>query len=611
MALNRSADLYADPQNALNLSLVDLGVDDGGNWFCYTGPNDIVANKGCWNPDAQFYFDSFNRSNAYGYSGAIFAAVDVSYSYIALFHSDPYFLDLQMKWLAQSSSVPRLQDSDVRLQLRYSVEGKPEYVQGPTCAGAFDPPQDVMALEYSFKTRLRLWNSSATSLRVWLCVNSSIVKYVSELNISYHLASKGIKPLEPGPHFTLTVPLTKSVSQVVINKMKVAICQAIWSSIDERCDSRIWPISATATQVLFILISYSNSRITRASYVASQLIQSSQFKSQFPEVDNGVTMVFSRVTAPGPYPKLNRSSIFGCVTHYDCEEGLFCSSRALSTFSKEFRGAGGPGPYGFGCDLCKYCLNDFHDPVDVQCPRDKCGLGVGLYPNCVDSRKLLGPSFACQDKYVLNMSRIPPVERTSPPINAVSAFNPNSTIRKARFLTPYNQLFGAITVTQTRLGGSCPIRNDSIGKYSATKDPDLGPICRGSARDSSPFGRDPAFASTSKLYRGDISEMQYYSRSEVDASGQPYGFFPHSYDGVNHTSKSTAYVMPDEETSFKLYFSEQITYVEANRLMLYMMDGGFLDFQTESVSVELITLNSNLNMFAIFTFTFTWQVILC
>jgi hypothetical protein len=594
--------------NDLNVSLVDIGEDDHGNWFCYTGSDNVVQNAECWNADAQFYYDAFNSSIQYGYSGALFAAVDISYTYVALFQSDPYFLELQMKLLQQGSKPPGLQDASVPLEFRYSVDGTALHDQGPSCAGVFTPPRDIVAFEYSFKTRLRLWNSSAEHLRVWLCVNSSTVKYVSEVNIREELALKGIKPLEPGPHLALTVPLTNSMSNSAINKLQTQICQIVWSSVDERCMSRIWLTSESNSQLVFTLISFSNSRITRAGYLASQLLQSDATKSEFPMVIRSDEMVYFRVTAPGPRRKLNRSSLFGCVTHYDCEEGLFCSSKALMTFAKGFRGAGGPGPYGFACDLCKYCLNDFSDPIDVQCPRDKCGVKVGQYPNCVDTRKLFGPNFQCQDRYALNMSQIPPVDRVSPTINLVSISSPNSTVRKARFLTPYNQLFGAVTITQKRLAASCPLRNDSVGRYSATKDPRLGPICRGSVTDSSPFGRDPAFSSTSSLYRGDISKSEYYSRQEIDSSGSPYGFFQHSYDGVKQRSKSDNHILDSEKGNFKLYFSEQLKAKSANRLMTYMMDGGFIDFQTDTVAVEIITLNSNLNMFAVFTFIFTWQV---
>jgi hypothetical protein len=68
--------------------------------------------------------------------------------------------------------------------------------------------------------------------------------------------------------------------------------------------------------------------------------------------------------------------------------------------------------------------------------------------------------------------------------------------------------------------------------------------------------------------------------------------------------------MQDSEDGpkFKMYFTEQITSAPAQRLLTYMKDGGFLDSQTQEITMEIPTLNSNLNIFAIFTFTFTWQV---
>jgi hypothetical protein len=233
---------------------------------------------------------------------------------------------------------------------------------------------------------------------------------------------------------------------------------------------------------------------------------------------------------------------------------------------------------------------------------------TGSYPGCVDTQKLFGANFTCRDKYVLNMSKIPSVKRVSPPISFVSLFSPNSTVRKARFLTPYNELVGAISISQKRRDSYCRLRNDSVGRYAATNDPSLGPICRGSSTETDPFGLDPAFSATSTLYRGDMSHSQLYSPSELDESSQPFGFFPHFYDGINHSNKSLRYIMNGEESEYKLYISEEVDSVAANRLMTYMKDGGFLDFQTDEVVVEIITLNSNLNIFAIFAFTFTWQV---
>ena len=182
-------------------------------------------------------------------------------------------------------------------------------------------------------------------------------------------------------------------------------------------------------------------------------------------------------------------------------------------------------------------------------------------------------------------------------------------MRKARFLTPFNQVVGALVITQRRLEGTCPvIDNYFISRYSATKEPKLGLVCRGSEISSSPFGVDPSFSGASSLYRGDIAPNQFYSPWEIDDSGEPFGFFPHSYDGINRTNKSSDLVWSPDANSFKLLFSDRLSGAEANRLITYMQDGGFIDQLTDEVKVEIITLNSNLKMFSIFEFTFNWKV---
>ena len=584
--------------NPLNLSLVDVGVDDRGNWWCYSGPDDAVNNSQCWNPNAQFYYDSFNSSNRVGYAGALFAAVDISYAHIATSLSDPAF----KSFLGLNPRPDSI--ADVGIEIRYSL-----YNANPSCDGPFVSSPGVKSFEYSLKTRLRLWNSSAHQLWIWICDNSSAPKYLSVLNISNELRSQGINALEPGPSFNLSVPLLEPIGVAAIAEMKEDFCVAIWTVLDERCDSRIWVSEMNGAQLVFTTISYSNSRITRAKYLAEQLLLSDAFKKQYPMVNNSASIVHSKVFAPGPYPKLNRTSVLGCVSHYDCDDGLFCFSGSLISFAKGFRGAGGPGPYGFACDSCKYCLNDFNDPIDIQCPRDKCGTKVGSVPACLDSKQLFGKNFQCQSRYELNMSRIPPVPRTSSPLSVVPLFSPNSTVRKARFLTPYNQLVGAITVSQRRLQSSCKLGTDAVGRYLATKVPSLGPICRGSVVDSKPFGVDPAFSQSSSLYRGDVSRLEFYNTSEIGISRQPFGFFPHSYDGETRSPKPPELVMTGESDTFKLFFSEQLSASAAMDLVTYMSDGGFLDFQTDQVDVQIITLNANTNVLGIFTFTFKWLVL--
>jgi hypothetical protein len=184
-------------------------------------------------------------------------------------------------------------------------------------------------------------------------------------------------------------------------------------------------------------------------------------------------------------------------------------------------------------------------------------------------------------------------------------------VRKARFLTQFNQVVGALVITQRRLKGTCPvIDNTFITRYTATKEPKLGPVCRGSEVSSAPFGVDPSFSGASSLFRGDASSSQFYAPWEIGDTGEPFGFFPHSYDGMNRTNKSSNLIWSTEASNFKLLFSDRLSGAEANRLITYMIDGGFIDRLTDEVKVEIITLNVNLKMFSIFEFTFNWKVCL-
>ena len=87
---------------------------------------------------------------------------------------------------------------------------------------------------------------------------------------------------------------------------------------------------------------------------------------------------------------------------------------------------------------------------------------------------------------------------------------------RARFLTPYNRLVGALMVRQTRqqkpFAGAgaagpkdvCGFRGDSFGRYSETADPGRGLLCLAGGEDASPYGIDPVFAPFSGLYDGKI-----------------------------------------------------------------------------------------------------------
>ena len=152
------------------------------------------------------------------------------------------------------------------------------------------------------------------------------------------------------------------------------------------------------------------------------------------------------------------------------------------------------------------------------------------------------------------------------------------------------------------------LKSDSIGRYVSIKDSRVGPVCQGAQVTNLPFGQDPTFSSTSQIYKGYVDLSAFYTNAELNSAGNPFGFFSHSYDGLLHGPKDPQFVMDEEASNFKVYFTERVTAAAANNLVAYLRDGGFLDSQTQEVTVDVPTLNSNLNLFAIFTFIFTWQV---
>ena len=607
--LNYSSSPQSDSVNPLRLKLSDFAFDDLGFWKCYSGSSNSSLNPTCWDRNAQRMYDSFNDSNRYGYPYPVFAAIDVDYSFLDEFRNSPTLKALVLAWTQSGGAAPGLKDAG--LALRYSVDGTPA-----TCSGAFDEIPEVKAFEYSFKTRLRLWNNRVDEIAVWFCClqcADSTPRFVSYLNVTDELNNLGHPPLGPCPYVTLMVPLKSKMSSAAVTTLQERLCTINWGSVDERCHSRAWTSQTrnqeSEWQLLVTFLSVSNTRAARTSFLFSHEMAKPDIPALFPQIDFSGGPPVSSVVAPWPNPKVDRSMLMGCVSHYDCDDNQFCSTGALQTASQGFLGGGGPSPSNFGCDLCKYCLSDSRDPNDRYCPRDKCGGNAGSYPDCIDAKKLFA-NFTCQSVYTLNMSRVPVVntQKQIGTADVVPLSNPNSTARKARFLTPYNQLLGAVTVSQRRRTIGCQFKNDSIGRYSATKVVSLGPICVNEEVSAGPFGVDPAFTSSSQLYQGFIDQTAYYSQTESSPDGTPFGFFPHSYDGKNRSAKDPRFVLSGEETTFKVYFTERISSKQAQRMVTYLSDGGFLDAQTKEVSVEIVTLNSNLNVFGVFTFDFGWQV---
>ena len=485
-----------------------------------------------------------------------------------------------------------------------------------SCSGSYHNPTGVRVVSLNGLERYVISGVHADVFKAWLCgYPDGLPRNESMVNITYEAGLLGLAPLQAGPYVTLVLTFPQALESAHQTVMQEALCTAIWDTLDSRCTwlvtsaTPVW-VSVTARRssqpeqvwkMSFQFIERSNAMVARASYKLAQLVNSDVFRSLYPLKEPAY---YATVTSPSV--KYAQSSIYGCATHYDCQTGYFCSLSALQIYGSAY--TGGPA----ACDQCQYCLSDYIDAIDKWCPRDKCGATSGGYPACIDAQKML-QNYSCPSSYNINMSKIPGYLGMLGQVkNSSQAAASTSDGRiKARFMTPFNQLVGALTITQRRVNGTCTYKNDNVGRYSAMKDPAQGLICRGDSVDYRPFGYDPAFLSSSPMYDGTLEATLYYSVGERDplsVKDVPYGFFPHKYDGQNHTHKKMDLIIPNEANNFKLYFEERLNGAHAQKLLTYMQYGGFIDSQTESLMVDAVTLNSQLNVFAKVSFAFTWQV---
>ncbi len=109
---------------------------------------------------------------------------------------------------------------------------------------------------------------------------------------------------------------------------------------------------------------------------------------------------------------------------------------------------------------------DSSDPIDRYCPRDKYRTETGAYLDSVDT-SVLFRSFSCRDTYKINMSKVPPHGIKIAEPDEIPLSNPVSTTRKDHFFSSYNQLIGAVVISQQRQpeSGACLIRNNSVARY--------------------------------------------------------------------------------------------------------------------------------------------------
>ena len=229
------------PNITLEWTLTDMGVDTKGIWGCYDG-KDSPENP-CWTPNttntAQNLWNSFDPTgDPYGYAGTVFAAIDIAYSSIPVFFSDPRLKTMYDNWQNQGSNPPVLTDAQAGLAFIYTVDGTAAHSQPPYCPAdiaTFKPPDGIQPFEYSFKYRLRLWNSRISQVRVWLCQDQTLASYPTVVDVTQLLAAGGYAPLMPGPTVTLTLPIKDPMNSASISTVQQYMCKIVWSQLDERC----------------------------------------------------------------------------------------------------------------------------------------------------------------------------------------------------------------------------------------------------------------------------------------------------------------------------------------------------------------------------------------
>ena len=279
-----------------------------------------------------------------------------------------------------------------------------------------------------------------------------------------------------------------------------------------------------------------------------------------------------------------------CTTHSDCAaayQAPYCTIAG-------------------SCAPCGFCQVDADDSVDQVCPQDVCP-GSGHWPRCISGIALSDP---------ITPSSCP----VQVPFSVWAFHEVNSFVdvmptpsNKVRFVTPSNLLIGSIVVTQRR-GKLQACTNH--GK-SSVKTFFNSSLCRTTTLDGTPYGLDPSFLPSSSIYNGKLEIVNFYSETEIIASSTStvagvnvttrptaLGFFPQSH-GLNKSL-----VRAGEENIFRLFFDGRITTNQANSMVTYMIDGGFIDDQTSEVTVEFVTFSPSLNKFSLTSFSFYWEVLI-
>lgn len=159
----------------------------------------------------------------------------------------------------------------------------------------------------------------------------------------------------------------------------------------------------------------------------------------------------------------------------------------------------------------------------------------------------------------------------------------DDSVDRRRYIGGKNVVIGGLLMHQVRQAqDTCP------GKFGSTREEESlsGEVwCQDPEHtDSSPFGVDPAFITTSTIGAGlQVHPNNYYENSEINSRGVPYGFYSVEF-GRRETGFPILIDVNAEETAF-------------NKVITYLEEGFYLDKYTKSLKVEILTYNADLRYF--------------
>ena len=404
---------------------------------------------------------------------------------------------------------------------------------------------------------------------IFLAATSNVSEDAPELTYIHALAciggtvlaqQEGNLDLVHGPYLTISTNITianihSDLFEITSNSLSTAACTVL--SISLICDERVsilWDGFASSGMGVVTVKILAESNFEAAAWRKILLSQRNLNVSDSSGVVFPVRIDSVNVTVPVPNWRLIPVTD-PCTSHYDCASEP-TGQRVVNGENVTQYGWGrsfcaiwgstvtnGVGPT---CDSCRlYCTSASLSSIDGICP-ENCGTPwSGTLPPCL-SAQILRENYNCESRrrFELWQHSSP----GNPPPNPQT-----SSVSYMRTVSPFNNILGAVVVTQTRASTAACVNegNERLTSFTSSHSVScIGPELSG-RNGSGGYGVDPTFEVFSSLFDGKDMANQYYNGQEVAQSGPqanynatlegffssdgafvPFGFFPHSWDQV-------------------------------------------------------------------------------